>query len=1013
MDRKLKLLALLMAGLVLLTTNVLKGETLQKRSVTGWVISNEDNLPLPGVSVLVKGTTQGTVTDANGKFTIEATESDILVFSFIGFKSQEMQANVREINITMYEDTEELEEVVVVGYGTVKKVNLTGSVSTLNTKELTSRPITQTSQALQGKMAGVTVTQNFGIPGSDAGTIRIRGIGTLGEKNPMVLIDGVEGSINDINPKDIDNISVLKDAASSAIYGSRAANGVILITTKRGNKKEAMTVTFSGLAGMQYPTNLPDVVDGATYMMLKNENEKNNGRANLFSDSYIQEYKSKVGTEPYFDTDWYDAAMKNKAMQYQYNVTVRGGTEKISGMVSFSDLTQDALIENASFRRKTFRFNTDFQATNRLSFAFDGALYTHKQEEPSKGTGAIFEMMAEIPNIYPSTWADGTIGEGWNGDNPLGYINEGGSLNRTNTRVLLSIKGKYDFTDWLSAEFRYAPKYLSTYRTTMVKQYNYKRIDGSGGIRPTGRNSLNNYYNKTLENFYQALVRVNKTFGEHDFSAYAGFEALDNHYLDFEASRENFLLPDYEVLSGGDANYKDNNGNGTEFSLLSYLGRVNYSYKNKYLFEANLRYDGSSRFAKDNRWGVFPSFSAGWRISEEDFMQSIAFLSNLKIRASWGRLGNQNIGNYPYQGLISINQPGKTVPYYFGKTAVAGGAQTVLPNENVTWETTEDMNFGVDFGFLKNRLTGSFDVYKRNTFDILYLRDIPAIMGLRASEQNIAKVQNIGWDLQLGWQDHAGGLRYSVDFVLSDVHNQVVSLDGKPVYGRNVIFEGEEYNAYYGYECLGLYRSQEDLDKYPTLNSNVKIGDLIFKDQDGDDKVDETNDKKIIGSSIPRFNYGLSISLDYKGFDFNIFLQGVGKKDLYYNVYNARYGGNYYTYQLGRLNPSDQSTWATANWPRINDGNSGSAVNQDNSFHLYNAAYLRCKNVVLGYTIPESITNKIRLSSLRVYLTAQNLFTINNLKINTIDPEAPDTDQYGTSYYPNVKTIAVGIDVKF
>ena len=1013
MNCKHELLALFLSGLMLLTTNVLKGETLQQRSVAGLVISNDDNLPISGVSVLVKGTSRGTATDANGRFTIEALESDMLVFSYIGFMSREIQANVREMNVTMYVNAEELEEVVVVGYGTVKKVNLTGSVSTMDAKDIASRPITQTSQALQGKMAGVTITQSFGIPGSDAGSIRIRGIGTLGNTNPMVLIDGVEGSLNDINPKDIESISALKDAASSAIYGSRAANGVILVTTKRGRKNEAMSVTFSGLSGMQLPTYLPKVTDGATFMMLKNENERNNGRTNVYSESYIQEYKSNVGTEPYFDTDWYDAAMKDKAMQYQYDVTVRGGTDKISGMVSFSDLTQSALIDKTNFRRQTFRFNTDFQATNRLSFAFDGALYSQKQVEPSRGAGDLFEMMAEIPGIYPAMWADGAYGEGWNGDNPLGHMIEGGSSNRTSTRVQLSIKGKYEFTDWLDAEFRYAPKYQSSYSTTMRKQYTFKRIDGSQGTRPTGRNSLSNSYSKTLENFYQALIRANKTWEAHTFSAYLGYEALDNQSLNFNASRENFLLPDYEVLNGGDANYKDNSGGGSEYALMSFFGRVNYSYQNKYLFEANLRYDGSSRFAKENRWGAFPSFSAAWRISEEGFMQDIMSLSNLKLRASWGRLGNQNIGNYPYQGLISINSPSRTVPYYFGKTAAVGAAQTVFPNEKVSWETTEDMNFGIDFGLFKNRFTGSFDGYKRNTFDILYQREIPGIMGLAASEQNIAQVQNIGWDLQLGWRDHTGGLQYSLDFVLSDVHNKVINLDGKPVYGRRAIFEGEEYNAYYGYECIGIYRSQDDLDNYPTLNTNVKIGDLIFKDQNGDGKIDETNDKKIIGSSIPRFNYGLSINLDFKGLDFSVFLQGVGKKNLYYNVYMNRYGGAYYTYQLDRLIPDDPTTWTTASWPKLADPSASAAMNEDNSFHVYNAAYLRCKSMILGYTIPESIVKKIRLSNLRVYLTSQNLFTFDNIKISTIDPEAPDTNQYATSYYPNVKTLAFGIDIKF
>ena len=986
--------------------NFKNGSAIQQQKSVSGKVTDLTNSPIPGVSVVVKGTNTGTITDGNGNYTLNnVSEGATLQFSFIGMQAQTITVSGKStINVILKEDVQGIDEVVIVGYGTQKKVNLTGSVAILDTKGLQSRSITQTSQALQGKMAGVTITQNFGIPGNDAGTIRIRGIGTLGSKDPMVLIDGVEGGLNDINPRDIENISVLKDAASASIYGSRAANGVILINTKRGNKNEPMSVNYNGLFGAQVPTRLPDLVDGANYMVLKNEGERNNARPNLFPDSYIQEYKKNVGTEPYFNTDWVDASMKKKAMQYQHTLTIRGGTEKISALVSLSDLKQDALIENTNYERKTLRFNSDFKATNRLSFAMDGSLYQEKQIKPSVGDNSIFRMMAEIPAIYPAIWADGATGEGWNGDNPLGYIRSGGSNRNTYSRVQLNMRANYQFTDWLNAEVRYAPKYLSTYNTNMVKQYTFKRIDSSTGVRPAGLNSLSNSYSTTLENFYQSLIKINKKIGLNSFSSTLGFEMLDNRNDNFNASRQNFLLPQYEVLSGGDENYKNNNGGASEFSLVSYLGRVNYSFNDKYLLEANLRYDGSSRFASERRWGLFPSISAGWRISQESFMKNIQLLSNLKIRASLGKLGNQNIGNYPYLGVISINQP-----YYFGKTVVQGAAQTVLPNAVVTWETTADLNFGLDFGFFKNRLSGSLDLYKRNTYDILYTRDIPAIIGLSASEQNIAEVENKGWDLQLSWNDKVGKFEYGVDVVLSDVYNKVLNLNGKPQYGRNVIFENEEYQAFYGYECLGIYRSQDDLDKYPKLNTNVKIGDLIFKDQNGDKIIDATNDKKIIGSTIPRFNFGVTANLAYKGVDFSLFVQGVGKKDLYYNVTTPAYGGTFFTYQLGRLIPEDPTTYLTADWPQINGA---TTINEDNSFHVYNAAYIRCKNVVLGYTFPESLVKKSRLGGLRIYFTGQNLFTIDKLKIKTIDPEAPSSST-GQSYYPNTKTFALGIDLKF
>jgi TonB-linked SusC/RagA family outer membrane protein len=809
---------------------------------------------------------------------------------------------------------------------------------------------------------------------------------------------------------------VLKDAASSSIYGSRAANGVIIITTKRGSTKESMSVTYNGRYSSQMPTRLPELVDGATFMVLKNEGERNNGRSNIYTDVNIQEYKDNVGKEPYFDTNWFDQAMKSHANEYQNNLTIRGGSEKLAALVSLSDLKQDALVENADYTRRTLRFNTDYKASNKLSFAMDGSLYTETAKRPTApggGTGnpvtELFRMMTEIPAIYPAIWSDGTIGEGWNGDNPLGYIQQGGSNKSTSTRVVLNIMADYKFTDWLNAEIRYNPKYYSTYGTSATKQYTFKRIDGSTDIRPSGLNGLGNSYNRTLENNYRSLLKFNKTFGNHTTSAIAGFEATDNKYENFSASRQNFLLPQYEVLDGGDENYMNNGGNATEFALVSYFGRVNYSFKDKYLFEANLRYDGSSRFASEKRWGTFPSFSAGWRITEEEFMKNMTFLSNLKIRASWGKLGNQNIGNYPYLGVVSINQP-----YYFGKTVVQGAAQTVLPNANVTWETTTDLNFGLDFGFFNNRLSGSLDVYNRTTKDILYKRDIPSIVGLSPSEQNIAEVENKGWDLQLSWDDKIGRFDYGVDFVVSDVRNKVLDLNGKPQYGRNIIFENEEYQAFYGYECIGIYRSQEDLDKYPAINTNVKIGDLIYKDISGpngepDGVIDANNDKIIIGSNIPRYNFGVTFNFAYKGFDMNLFFQGVGKKDLYYLAKGPAYGGNYFNYQLGRLIPDDPSTYQTADWPRIGGA---SANEEDNNFYLYDAAYIRCKSAVLGYTIPSAITKKISLQGVRLYVSGQNLFTIDNLKINTIDPEAPSSST-GQSYYPNTKVIAFGLDVKF
>jgi len=973
------------------------------------IVTGAGGQPLSSVSVKLKGTSSGTTTDAAGHFSLRVGDpaNSVLVFSYIEYEAQEISVSGQTtLAINLKEVAKGLQQVVVVGYGTQRRLNLTGSVSTLDTRDLTTRPITQTSQALQGKMAGVTVTQNFGVPGSDGGSIRIRGIGTLGNASPLVLIDGVEGAINDINPNDIENLSVLKDASSASIYGSRAANGVILITTKRGRKSEPMSVIYNGMYAWQSPTDLPESVDGLTFLNIRNESERNNGRPNLYPQAFIDNYKNNIGTEPNFNTDWFDLAVKKTAPEQLHNLTLRGGGEKLSALVSLSALDQNALISRTDFSRLSLRFNTNFQASKRLGFSMDGFLNKENANRPNLngGINELFRMVTELPNFYPGLWADGTFGEGWNGANPYAIINSGGRLKSNFSRVQLNLRANYALFDWLKLEAAYAPKYLSTVSNASILTYPFKRIDGSMGVYPTGNNSLNNSNNRTTENFFQGLLRFNKTFSKHDISALVGTEYLVNRNENFSATRQNFLFPNYLVLSSGDANFQTNGGGASEWAIASYFGRINYALDNKYLFEANLRYDGSSRFARNQRWGVFPSFSAGWRISEENFMKSIGFLNDLKLRASWGQLGQQDIGNYPYLGVVDLNQP-----YYFGGTVAQGAAQTVLPNADVTWETTTVLNGGLDFGLFNNRLTGSLDIYKRNTKDILYKRDIPAIIGLSPSEQNIAEVENRGWDLQLSYRNDGKNFRYGIDGVFSDVRNKVINLNGKPQYGRNVIFEGEEYEAFFGYEATGIFRSTDDLSKYPQLNSNVKIGDLIYKDQNGDGKIDATNDKKIIGSNIPRYNYGATFNVGYKGLDLSVFLQGVGKKNLYYATRQAAYGGTYYTYQLNRFVPDDPSKHQTANWPRIAAGTSN---DEDNSFFLYNAAFLRCKNITLSYTLSPSVLKHIKVSSLRLYASGTNLFTVDKLPINTIDPEAPSSTN-SSSYYPNTKTISVGLDLRF
>mgnify|MGYP000364761672 CR=1 FL=1 len=991
----------------------------QSATITGKV-SGDDGAGLEGVSVTVTGSSVGTVTGKDGAYSISVPSSATsLSFAHVGLIEQQVNISGRTvIDVRLTADAAGLDQVVVVGYATQRKATLTGAVSVLNKEALTNRPVTQISQALQGQMAGVTVTQNFGLPGSDGGTVRIRGIGTLGNNDALVLIDGIPGGLNDVNQNDIESLSVLKDAAAAAIYGSRGANGVILITTKRGKKNQPMSIEYNGFVTAQQPTYIPEMVKGYDYMILRNEEARNSGQAGPYSQDFINEYQEKVGTEPWFNTNWVDFSTKSNALQHSHNLQFTGGSEKLSTMLSLGYLKQDGLMENSEFKRTQVRFNNNLQASDRLSFSLDAYLNRETGVAPNGngngGANALFRQMYEIPAIFPVLWADGQFGEGWQGANPYAFIVAGGLNTTNNTRVQLQFKGNYKIFDWLSAELVYAPKYLSGFSEAKVKKYDFKRIDGSIGRWPQENNRVTMGSGRTVENNYRAILRLNKNFGRHNIGALAGIESIDNYSEGFFASRQNYLLQDYMVLNSGDPATRDNGTNTntpTEWWLFSQFGRLTYSFDEKYLFEADFRYDGSSRFSsKTKQYGFFPSFSAAWRISEESFLKNSSFISNLKLRMSWGQLGNQELQgqnpNYAYMSLIDLNQP-----YYFGGVPVTGAAQTIIANELLTWETSTSMNAALEFGFLNNRLNGQVDLYKRNTKDILYDRDIPAIVGLSAAPQNIAEVQNVGWEFVLGWNDRINDFRYSADLVLSDVQNKVIDLKDKPVYGRNALLEGEEFQAFYGYEVIGIYRSDKDLDDFPKLNNNVKLGDLIYKDQNGDGTIDAVNDRKVIGSNIPRMTYGLTLTAGYKNFDLSIFLQGVGKKNFYFIATDAGSGGNYASYQMGRFIPDDPSTHASAAYPRLVTQSANPNL-VDNSFYLMDAAYLRCKNVALSYKLPAKLLQRMKIKDIKIFVTGTNLFTIDDLAIDFVDPESPTTST-GASFAPNAKMYSLGLNVRF
>ncbi len=984
---------------------VSKSETeQQKRFITGTVLDINGD-PVIGANIVEKGTTNGIITDINGKFSLQVTDNAVLQISYIGYNTCEVAVNNQSsITVKLTEDTQAIEEVVVVGYGVQKRENLTGAVSAIMGDELTKRPVGQTSIALQGIAPGVTITQQSGQPGQDAGTIRIRGIGTLNDSNPLVLVDGTAMDLNSVDPNIIESISVLKDAASSSIYGSRAANGVILITTKRAKNKE-FSVSYNGYAGWQTPTDLPDKVNAIDHMVMLNEAYRNVGRSPLYTDQYIQEYREKGPSDRdhYPDVDWQKAVYNQYAFQQNHFFTLNGGTEKMKLLAAIGYYDQQGITPNTDYNRFTVRLNSDMQFTQRFSAKLDMYLKYNTQKTPGRGIYDVIYWINRTPSIYPDVLSNGKYAVGWDGDNVLAFAKDGGFAKTKTPSASINMALSYQFTDFLKADVSYTPIYNNNITSTYNKSVNTYYADGELAYTKPSKSVLYEHRGWGLSHDFKALINFDKAFGQHNLKALAGFqwESGTDDYID--ASRDTFMFPQYPKLNAGGTDNQKASGSGSEYALASFFGRINYDYQGKYLFEANVRYDGSSRFDLGHKWGFFPSFSSGYRISEENFWEPIRdIVDNAKFRVSWGQLGNQNIGNYAFASVVSYSS------YIIGGQPVTSGAINDMSNSAISWEKTEMLDFGVDLQFF-SRLSASFDYYNKKTSDILWKLNIPLIIGLNPTYQNAAKVSNKGWDLELRWNDRINDFRYGASFILSDVKNKVVDLKGISMTGLTVNREGYPINSIYGLETIG-YISKEDYNadgsyKHATQFGAFAPGDIKYKDQN-DDGIINNEDEVIIGNTVPRFTYGLNLDAGWKGFDFSMFWQGVGKADGYLNkqatmpFYWGASALEMHKDHWTEKNPN-------ARFPRLafNETNN----EQNSSFWMASAAYLRLKNVTLGYTLPKALTEKIKFSHVRLYVSGQNLLSIDKFW-DGFDAEAPVGDG---AYYPQVKVFTIGLDVKF
>ena len=807
-------------------------DPIKKVKVRGQVTDQVTAEPMVGVSILVKGGKEGTITDIDGNYSIEVVPDQTLVFSFIGYKTKEVQVGSKtEISVHLAENTQMLNDVVVVGYGVQKKVNLTGAVSAVKGDELASRPITNVGSGLQGMLPGVSIVQPSGQPGNDKMSIVIRGISTLNSKtDPLILIDGIAGGdLNMLNPDDIENVSVLKDAASSAIYGARAANGVILVTTKQGSQKEKTTVSYSGYIGFQTPTALPDLVDGREYMELANEAYVAAGFGKLYQQEAFDAYDRGDSPNDYSNTDWVKEVYKKSAMQTGHNISVRGGTEKSGYYMSYGYLDQDGLIIGDPFssKRHNARLSMNTELYDRLKLNGNISFVDfYRQENGVSGTTGVFRTVQRVSPLLPVKWKEQNENGEWVDTDHYAYtslmnpvdIAYNSGYNKRNSRTFNGqINASLKVINDLYINGQYAANYYTRDTKRFVPTMNRWMSDGTEDPgNKLRKNSISESHINTLTQTLNVTATYQKNINRHDFKLLGGFSQEWAHTNTLSAGRKLLLLDGIEAIDVG-TDEITNGGGAEEWALRSFFGRLNYNYDEKYLLEANVRRDGTSRFAKQNRWGYFPSFSAGWNFSKEKFMHfAEPVLQMAKLRASWGELGNQNVGDNYYPYLVAIESVDKAYP--IGNQLNTGFAQLALGNANIKWETIRMLNIGIDLSLFNNRLTISADWFKKNNMDALVRPSLPLVLGKWQKDtsrdylplENLGEVESKGWELNIAWRDQIGQVKYRAFFNLSDSRNKIIDLGSSaPVLGDQIRRVGDPIDAYYGYRTDGLAQVED------------------------------------------------------------------------------------------------------------------------------------------------------------------------------------------------------------
>ncbi|SKB96966.1 TonB-linked outer membrane protein, SusC/RagA family [Sphingobacterium nematocida] len=978
----------------------------QQKKVQGKVM-DKNGQPLAGVTIR-SSSGESTSSNGLGEFSISCRKADKLTLEFLGYENYSLVVgDGNNYQVTMVETIDQLDEVVVVGYGTQKRSSLSGAITEVKGEELTRRPVSSVQQALQGQTSGLTVLDIGGAPGKNNPTMRVRGVTTIGNNNPLVIVDGIEQSMNYLNPNDIETISLLKDAASTAIYGSRAANGVLLVTTKRAKDSGKIDFQYDGFYALQSAINKPEHMDVRKYMEMQNQAYINVGSKAKYTTEDIDNYVNTTDRLKYpLPNTWFDTMFKS-APQINNNIAVSGGNEQLRGRFSFRQQDQQGIIKNMDAQLYDFRTNIDFNILENIKLSSDLNYRYSKNRGPADQFN-VFNIMLHASQWTVPQYPDGTYGVSPQGRSPMVENELGGYNRQAEDFILGNFKAEWKIIDGLTATGQFGMRNMLAASKNYLNKYEVRDYYDPTLIRVNVPiNNLTETRGSIKEYTFNGLVNYQKKLGDiHDINALLGYSQIQNKTNNINAFRQVFYNNDIQSIGQGANDATKNNGGGdTEWALQSYFGRVNYGYANKYLFEANGRFDGSSRFTGDKTYSFFPSFSAAWRLSQENFWASLSdAVQEFKIRGSWGKVGNQAVDLYSYYTTLNV------VNYAFGDKPAAGYTQSKIADPNITWETTIQSNIGFESSFWRNRLTLGIDYYKKRTEGILLVLPIPGVMGLTPSAQNAGVVENKGFEFVVGYRQEVNDWRYNGNLNFNINKNKVVNLAGTGPYisGSNVepmFITGEGYpiSGFWGYQTAGLFQSAEELGSYPKIGTSTQMGDVKYIDSDGNGTIN-ADDMTFLGNSFPTYTYGASLSVGYKNFDLNVLFQGAADVSTRLSGALAEMGNQEgFTHKIYTDNYwTPENT--NARFPRPTKFNLLNIQSSDRM--LIDGSYLRMKNIQLQYSIPNSWLGNSKLKNIKCYVSGTNLLTFSKLNEWNLDPETPPGR---ANYYPQTALYTFGV----